>query len=66
MSSKDSLSPKKERSRRRRRHGEGSKSSLVAKNMVDDVVDLDQGYENENGREFKKQLRDAETAHKLH
>ena len=70
-SSKDSLSPKKER-RRRRRHGEyNSKSSLVAKNDVDDVVDADadslaSSEQYDQGREFKQKLRDAETAHKLH
>jgi len=43
QSSRDSLSPLKERSRRKRRYGNGngSKSSLVAKNMVDDIVDSD-------------------------
>ena len=67
MSSKDSLSPKKER-RRRRRHADGSKSELVAKNDVDDVVDTDSlAYSGkESGRDFKQKLRDAETAHNLH
>ena len=70
-SSKDSLSPKKER-RRRRRHGEyNSKSSLVAKNDVDDVVDADadslaSSEQYDQGRDFKQKLRDAETAHNLH
>lgn len=67
MSSKDSLSPKKER-RRNRRHGNGSKSDLVSKNAFDDVVDgdTDSHAYSENGKEFKQKLRDAETAHKLH
>jgi|Transcript_7003 hypothetical protein len=69
QSSRDSLSPKKER-RRRRRHGDGSKTSLVAKNMVDDVIDADSlansGEHYDQSRDFKQKLRDAETAHKLH
>jgi len=70
-SSKDVGSPRKER-RRRRRNYDDSKSSLVAKNDVDDVIDAgdnlaDSGRDGqEHTREYMRKLRDAETAHKLH
>lgn len=75
-SSRDDGSPRKDRRRRRRRddgiYGTGtSKSSLVAKNDVDDVAEAgsDFSYDNSQSqkhtREYMRKLRDAETVHKL-
>ena len=82
-SSRDGGSPRKDRRRRRRRDYD-NKSSLVAKNDVDDVaesgfdddqmlysagtaggLDYSSKSKKQSKREYKRQLRDAETAHKL-
>merc|ERR1711988_1151354 len=76
-SSRDDGSPRKDRRRRRSRddgiYGSAtSKSSLVAKNDVDDVAEAGDDFSDnrsENSqkhtREYMRKLRDAETAHKL-
>lgn len=73
-SSRDDWSPGKKNNRRRRRRDLDSKSELVMKNDIDDVEEYDGsgGFQDDQShdkqkhtREYMRNLRDAETAHKL-
>lgn len=75
-SSRDDWSPGKKNNRRRKRRDLDNKSELVMKNDFDDVEEYDGsgGYQDDSSsnhdkqkhtREYMRNLRDAETAHKL-